>query len=151
MAPEPYHEVRAELALTRIASGEVPAEFCSSADPNLPTCASSVELWARASPAFAARLAEAKAMGALVMLAECKKIADDSSIRVDQKRLMIDTRLKIAAIWNPTECLPPKLDKDTPTGVHALLHVPFDQLDQCKKREVERFFGFEVADQRLPQ
>lgn len=151
MTPEPYHEVRATLALVRIASGEVPAEFCSNADPNLPSQACSIERWAREDSAFAARLGEAKAMGALVMLAECKKIADDPSLRVDHKRLMIDTRLKIAAIWNPAECLPPKSDKDTLTGVHALLHLPFDQLDLCKKREVERFFGFEVADQNVPQ
>jgi hypothetical protein len=142
MTPEPYHEVRASLALARISSGDVPSEFCSSADPNLPAHASSIERWAQENPAFAARLASAKAMGALVMLAECKKIADDPSIRVDHKRLMIDTRLKIAAIWNPAECIPTKPDKNALTGVQALLHVPFDQLEDSKKREIERFFGF---------
>ena len=148
MTTEPYHEVRATLALARLASGEVPAEFCSGADPNLPSHASSIELWARKDPTFAARLAEAKAMGALVMLAECKKIADDPSLRVDHKRLMIDTRLKIAAIWNPADCLAPKHDKDVLTGVHAFLHLPYDQIDDGKKREIERFFGFDPPDRR---
>lgn len=106
MTAEPYHEVRAALALHRIANGEVPSEFCSSADPNLPSNASSLDAWAKADSAFAERLAEARALGASVMLAECKKIADDRSIKADQKRLMIDTRMKIAAIWNPAECNP---------------------------------------------
>lgn len=106
MKAEPYHEVRAALALHRIANGEVPSEFCSPADPNLPSHASSLDLWARDNADFAARLSEAKALGASVMLAECKKIADDRSIKADQKKLMIDTRMKIAAIWNPAECNP---------------------------------------------
>ena len=104
MELEPYHEVRGEFALIHISNGEVPAEFCTGEDPNVPTHVASIEQWAASNSAFAARLRTAKAIGALVMLAECKKIADDRSIKVDQKKVMIDARMKVAAIWNPTEC-----------------------------------------------
>ena len=144
MTPEPYHQVRADIALALIADGRVPSEFCNEHDPNLPSRPSSLEHWAHADASFAERLKMAKATGALVMLSRCIQIADDQTIRADQKRLMIDTRMKIAAIWNPTDCVPPKPDKEPLAGVHALLHVPFDQLDDGKKREVERFFGFDT-------
>lgn len=142
MISEPYHELRATFALSRIANGEVPAEYCAHSDPNLPAYPSSIEHWARIDQAFAVRLNEAKAVGAVVMLMECKKIADDRSIRADQKKLMIDTRMKIAAIWNPENCTAAKPDKDLPTGIQAYLHVPYEQLGDDKKREIERFFGF---------
>ena len=143
MTPEPYHQVRADMALTLIANGNVPAEFCSEQDPNVPNFASSIELWAQADAGFAARLKAAKATGAIVMLSQCKQIADDPTIRADQKRWMIETRMKISAIWNPADCTAPKHDKDAPTGIQALLHVPFSQLPAERQAEVNRFFGFD--------
>lgn len=77
------------------------------------------------------------------MLSRCIQIADDRTIRADQKRLMIETRMKIAAIWNPLDCTAPKSDKDATTGIHALLHVPFSELSADKKLEINRFFGVE--------
>ena len=142
MTIEPYHEVRAQNALARIANGEVPAEFCSEQDPNVPSFASSVEVWAQTDVGFAARLRDAKATGAVVMLSQCKHIADDRTIRADQKRLMIDTRMKIAAIWNPENCTAIKPESDPPAGIQAFLHVPYEQLGDDKKRDIERFFGF---------
>jgi hypothetical protein len=141
MAPEPYHQVRADMALALIADGNVPAEFCSEQDPNVPSRASSVERWARADATFASKLKEAKATGAMVMLSQCKLIADDATIRADQKRWMIETRMKIAAIWNPIECIVPKHNNDAPTGINALLHLPFSQLTADQQAEVNRFFG----------
>lgn len=143
MMLEPFHEVRAQIALVRIANGEVPAEFCSEQDPNVPSFASSVEVWALADAGFAARLKDAKATGAVVMLSQCKQIADDRTIRADQKKLMIDTRMKIAAIWNPQNCTAIKPENDLPTGIQTFLHVPYEQLGDDKKREIERFFGLD--------
>jgi hypothetical protein len=143
MTPEPFHQVRADMALALIADGNIPTEFCSEQDPNVPSRASSLELWAQADADFAVRLKAAKATGANVMLMQCKRIADDLTIKADQKRLMIETRMKISAIWNPADCTVAKLDKAAPSGIHALLHVPFLQLPVEKQAEVNRFFGLD--------
>lgn len=90
--------------LDKIANGQVPAEFCSPFYTDLPDTPADIERKAKAEPGFAAQLAEAKSMGAVVMLAECKKIADNAALRADQKKIAIDTRMKLAAIWNPADC-----------------------------------------------
>ena len=105
MIKEPYHEVRAQIALTKIANGQVPSEFCSERDPNVPSSAASLELWAQANPAFAARLLDAKRMGAQAMVADCVRIAADRAYRVDERKAMIDARKYLAALWN-AECNP---------------------------------------------
>lgn len=105
LTPEPYHPVRANFALARISNGEVPSEFCRADDPNVPTYASSIELWAVTDPIFAARLTEAKRIGALVIIADCIRIASDRSYRPDERKIMIDVRQKLAAFWN-ADCNP---------------------------------------------
>lgn len=102
--PNAPTEVDWELVLDKIANGEVPSEFCVPFQTDMPDTPADIERKARADSAFAAQLADAKRMGAVVMLAECKKIADNAALRADQKKIQIDVRMKLAAIWNPADC-----------------------------------------------
>lgn len=109
-----YHKVRFDFALTYIAAGRVPSEFCSPSDPNVPDEPSYIELWARQNPQLTARLLEAKRQGAKAMLADCIRIASDRAYRVDERKLMIDTRKYLAALWN-AECNPKQVIEQTTT------------------------------------
>ena len=105
MSPEPYDEETATNALARIANGSVPTEFCNGWDPTVPTYASTIELWGKADPQFAERLAEAKRIGALVMVADCQRIATDRLLTPTERKLLIDTKMRIAALMN-ADCNP---------------------------------------------
>jgi hypothetical protein len=98
------HTVDWDAVIEKIENGEVPHEFCSTYYSDMPDSPAMIARKARAEPGFAARLAEAKRMGAICMLAECKQIADNPSMRADQKKIMIDVRMRLAAIWNPSDC-----------------------------------------------
>lgn len=111
---EPYHPVRADVALAKISEGQVPSEFCRADDPNVPTFASSLEIWASGDPIFATRLKEAKKVGASVMIADCVRIASDRSYRPDERKIMIDVRQKLAALWN-VDCNPKSVVEQTTT------------------------------------
>jgi hypothetical protein len=91
-----------DAVISKISDGLVPAEWIGM--EKMPETPSEIERKAASDPAFAARLKEARQLGAVSLLAECKKIADDPALRADQKRIRIDIRLKLAAIWNPADC-----------------------------------------------
>jgi hypothetical protein len=93
-----------DFVLEKIENGAVPQEFCSGYYADMPDTPAMIERKARTDSAFAARLKDAKQLGAIAMLAECKQIADDQSMRADQKKIAIDVRMKLAAIWNPNDC-----------------------------------------------
>ena len=141
--PPPPDPVDWDAVLARIEAGEVPAEFCSPHFSDVPDTAGVIERKAHEDAEFADKLATAKRLGAQAMLAECKEIADRPNLRADAKKVMIDTRMKLVAIWNPKQCtVPPKTDKE-PQGVQAHLHVPYEQLSAEKRAEVDRFFGLD--------
>lgn len=139
---EPIKPVSWDSVIEKISNGEVPSDFCKDWDPTMPDSPAAIERRAQLDKGFAVRLEEAKRIGAIVMLAECKSIASNRAYRTDERKLMIDARLKIAAIWNPEKCSAPKHDKDVLPGVHAMLHVPFAALSTEQKAELESYFGF---------
>ncbi len=93
-----------EFVLEKIENGAVPQGFCSRRCSDMPDTPAMIERKARTDSAFAARLKDAKQLGAIAMLAECKQIADNPSMRADQKKIAIDVRMKLAAIFHPSEC-----------------------------------------------
>ena len=139
---KPVESVVWDVVIEKISNGEVPSDFCKDWDPAMPESPAAIERRAQQDKGFAVRLEEAKRIGAIVMLAECKSIASNRAYRTDERKLMIDARLKIAAIWNPEKCSAPKHDKDVLPGVHAMLHVPFAALSAEQKAELESYFGF---------
>lgn len=126
--PPPPDLVDWDAVLARIENGEVPAEFCGNRVWGLPDAAGEVEKKARDDSAFAARLKEAKQLGALAMLAECKKIADNPNMRAEQKKIQIDTRKYISSLWN-AECNPKTVIEQTTTVRNLTPREEF--IDQC--------------------
>jgi hypothetical protein len=123
-----YNPAKFDLALEKIMNGEVPSEFCNEWDPNMPDFASSIELWAQADPVLAARLTEAKRIGAQVMIASCITIAKDRSFRPDERKLMIDTRKYLASLWS-ADCNPKTVIEQTTTVRN--LTPKQEYIDQC--------------------
>jgi hypothetical protein len=102
-----------DAVLDKISNGEVPQEFCGTGA--MPDAAAEIERRARSNAGFAAQLREAKEIGATVLLSDCIKIADCSQTRPDHKRIKIDARMKLAALWNPAECNPKTVIEQTTT------------------------------------
>lgn len=115
--------------IARIENGEVPHDFCSKFYSDMPDTVGCIERKAKADTGFATRLAEAKRMGAICMLAECKQIADDRSMRPDQKKVMIDVRMKLAAIWNPNDCREVSKTENVTTVKHQTPREEY--IEQC--------------------
>jgi hypothetical protein len=112
--PEPQ-SVDWDAVLERIENGDVPSEFCSRHRIGMPASAGEIERKAKTDSSFATRLANAKRIGATVMVAECIKIADCTQTRPDHKKIKIDARMKLAALWNPAECNPKTIVEQTTT------------------------------------
>lgn len=117
-----------DAVLERIENGEIPSDFCSGWTAGMPRSAGDIERHAAADSGFAVKLTLAKQIGAKVMLAECIAIAQNRSFRPDERKLMIDARKYLAAIWN-AECNPKTVVEQT-TTVRSL--TPREEyIDQC--------------------
>ena len=114
MSPEPYNEEIAANVLQHVANGRVFSEICNEWDADVPSHPATIELWAAQDAAFAARLIEAKRIGALVMVADCQRIATDRLLTVTERKLLIDTKMRISALWN-ADCNPKSVVEQTTT------------------------------------
>lgn len=122
-----------EELLTRLENGEPLTKICS--DARLPS-RRSVYSWVENDKDFAARFHAARARGVHALAEECLTIADepvakDDSVAVANKRIRIDTRLRLAGKWLANE-YGDKLDVNyngEVTHRHDLSGLSADDLD----------------------
>lgn len=121
------------LRLVRL--GNAPSTFCAmlGIDSGAP------DRWAFDDAEFAAAYHRAKLIGADAMVNNCVQIADRGDLKADAKKVMIDARMKLAAIWNPAR-YGPQADKNG-SQIQAHIHVPYAELSPEKKAAVDKFFG----------
>lgn len=100
MANRAFADDQVEELLDRIASGqESLAAICR--DPRMPGLRTVYD-WVECDPEFAARFRARKAIGVRAMVDDCKEIADEpvrDAVEVANKRVRIDTRLRLAGKW----------------------------------------------------
>lgn len=94
-----------EELLERTAQGEQLTKLCT--DPRMPG-RSTVYSWIESDAEFAGRFRAARARGVHALAEECLVIADepvakDDSVAVSDKRVRIDTRLRLAGKWLAAE------------------------------------------------
>lgn len=125
-----------EELLDRLATGqESLAAICR--DPNMPGLRTVYD-WIECDPEFAARFRARKAIGVRAMVDDCKEIADEpvkDAIDVANKRVRIDTRLRLAGKWLREE-FGEKIDihsKSEVTHRHDLSGYSTDELDALEK------------------
>lgn len=89
--------------LDRTSKGEPLSRICR--DPRMPS-RSSVYEWIEADEKFAGQFRAARARGIHALAEECLDIADEPTsdpVQVANKRVRIDTRLRLAGKWLPKE------------------------------------------------
>jgi hypothetical protein len=94
--PTLFNDALAEEICRRLAMGRPLAKIC--ADDEMPAY-STVRKWEAENPAFSALSARAKVDGTHYMADECLEIADGKGDPAD-KRIRIDTRLRLIGKWN---------------------------------------------------
>lgn len=94
--PTLFNETLAEEICRRLAKGDPLARIC--ADDDMPAY-STVRKWEAENPEFSALSARAKVDGTHYMADECIEIADGKGDPAD-KRIRIDTRLRLIGKWN---------------------------------------------------
>lgn len=93
--------------------------------------------WQRAHPEFDNLSSRGKAEGTHALADECLEIADDMTIDPANKRLMIDTRIRLIGKWN-SRAYGDKVDV-TQTATVAVTHtldvssLSMDELDALEK------------------
>lgn len=123
--------------LDRTAKGEPLTVICR--DPKMPA-RSSVYEWIESDEEFAGRFRAARARGVHALAEQCIEIADekvskDDSVAVANKRVRIDTRLRLAGKWLPKE-YGDKIDinyNGEVTHRHDLSRYSPDELDALEK------------------
>jgi hypothetical protein len=132
VANRTFEDDQVEELLDRIASGaESLAAICR--DPHMPGLRTVYD-WIECDPEFAARFRARKAIGVRAMVDDCKEIADEpvkDAVDVANKRVRIDTRLRLAGKWLRDE-FGEKLDVNTKSEVvyrHDLSGYSADELD----------------------
>ena len=123
--------------LERTAEGEQLTKIC--ADPRMPG-RSTVYEWIESDPKFAGRFRASRARGVHALAEGCLEIADepvakDDSVAVANKRVRIDTRLRLAGKWLASE-YGDKLDVNYNAEVthrHDLSGYSADELDALEK------------------
>jgi hypothetical protein len=135
---EDYSEKQAEEVLRQTRAGYLPHEYCGK-HPAAPYQAATVGVWAGAHKEFLSRLETARRDGADALVAHCVKIADEDT-KADHKKIQIEARMKAAALWYP-EKYGPKADKEPPSGIQGMVHMPYKDLPADKRAVVDKFFG----------
>lgn len=124
----------AEL-LDRTSKGEPLSRICR--DPRMPG-RSTVYDWIESDEKFAGQFRAARARGIHAMAEECLDIADEPTndpVQVANKRVRIDTRLRLAGKWLPKD-YGDKLDVNYNAEVthrHDLSGLATDELDALEK------------------
>jgi hypothetical protein len=86
-----------QTVLDGLAAGKSLRSICKADGmPNEAT----VRSWMRDDDAFATHSARARELGHESIAEECIEIADDSSLKADERRVRIDTRLRLLGKWS---------------------------------------------------
>lgn len=121
--------------LARTEKGEPLTQIC--ADPRMPGRATVYE-WEESDAEFSGRFRAARARGVHALAEECLKIADEAAkdaVEVANKRVRIDTRLRLAGKWLP-KIYGDKIDVNHGGEVvhrHDLSGYSADELDALEK------------------
>lgn len=83
--------------MERLANGEPMARIC--ADEHMPSF-NTVWRWEDDDPEFRERSARAREHGTHFMADDCIRIADDSTLEPSDKKVRIDTRIRLIGKWN---------------------------------------------------
>jgi len=94
---------------------------------------SNVRYWLNKDEATFAHSARARELGCDALADECLDIADDSEIKPEDKRIRIDTRIRLIGKWSQrySDKLTVKSEK-TVTHKYDLDGIPTDQLEQLE-------------------
>lgn len=107
--PSLYTDELAETICERLTKGEPLARIC--ADEAMPGY-STVRRWEDENEKFRALSMRARKDGTHYIADDCLRIADDDDMKVDEKRVRIDTRLRLIGKWN-SKSYGDKLDMTT--------------------------------------
>lgn len=136
MANRVFEDDQVEELLARIASGqESLSAICR--DKRMPGL-STVYDWLECDPEFAGKFHARRAIGVRAMVDDCKEIADapvKDAVDVANKRVRIDTRLRLAGKWLRAE-FGDHIDVNTKSEVvhrHDLSGYSADELDALEK------------------
>lgn len=97
--PSSYSETIAARICDRLINGEPMARIC--ADPDMP-CYATVFNWENAHPEFLERSTRARIQGTHFLADDCIRISDDNTLEPNDKRVRVDTRLRLIGKWNRT-------------------------------------------------
>lgn len=95
--PSTFTQQIADTICERLAKGEPLAQICR--DDAMPGY-STVKQWEANNPTFAAISARARVDGTHYIADDCIRISDDPTIDPQNKRIMVDTRLRLIGKWN---------------------------------------------------
>lgn len=95
--PSKYNDGIAQQICERLSRGEPLARICD--DDAMPGY-STVRQWEAEKPEFLALSARAKQDGTHWLADDCLRISDDSTLDPADKRVRIDTRLRLIGKWN---------------------------------------------------
>jgi hypothetical protein len=97
--PTDYNQEIAEMILDKLADGKPMKVICK--EEGMP-CYMSVLRWQRRHPEFGDLVARAKIDGTHALADECIEIADEKKADPADRRVRIDTRLRLIGKWNAT-------------------------------------------------
>lgn len=129
--PKTFDDDQVVELLERLEIGEPLTRICT--DPRMPST-SSVYSWVESDQEFSGRFRAARARGVHALAEECLSIADEptnDAVQVANKRVRIDTRLRLAGKWLPKD-YGDKLDVNYNAEVthrHDLSSLSPDELD----------------------
>lgn len=132
-----FPEKQIDELLEALAKGNTLTSICT--DPKMPSVRKVYE-WVEGKKDFAARFHDARAKGVHALVEQCLEIAaepveKDDSVKVADKRLRIDTRLRLAGKWLPS-LYGDKLEVNSKTEVthrHDLSGYSANELDALEK------------------
>lgn len=129
--PSIYSRELAETICRRLARGETMRSICD--DEGMPDI-TTVFKWEAESPEFIHLSSRAREHGTHMMADECISIADNPTLDPNDKRIRIDTRLRLIGKWNA------KKYGDKIAMEHDVQHkfIPLDELaDKVRKIQLE--------------
>lgn len=122
--PSTRTEAVVEEILSRLAHGEPMARIC--ADAHMPDF-STVWRWEGDDEDFRKASAHAREIGTHYIADDCIRISDDASIEPADKRIRIDTRLRLIGKWN-SKRYGDKVEHGGSVGVTLLMQDMDDKL-----------------------
>ena len=95
--PTKYSDQLSDEICRRLAEGEPFVKICR--DDHMPAF-STLWRWERAHPEFKAQTQTALEHGTHYLASDCLRIADDTEMDVANRKLMVDTRMRLIGKWN---------------------------------------------------